>query len=110
MKDKEFFGMVAKDVFEQQGYTGPSVAKPKVVMRKNRYIADVTAGNLRLVLYEGSKREITDRFHEEVSKAKELGLGLKVNEHFVTQGSYFVDCNIPMCWYIAATNHILPEH
>ncbi|MFH1210687.1 MAG: hypothetical protein V1645_02110 [archaeon] len=109
MKDKEFFGMVAKDVLGQQGYTGPSVAKPKVVMRDSD-IADVMAGNLRIVLYEGSKRELTDRFHEEVSKAKELGLGLKVNEHFVTQGSYFVGCNIPMCWYIAATNHILPEH
>ena len=101
MRPREFFELAAREIFNTQGYKGVSVNKPKVVV-KTKDTAEAMAGNLRLCLCETSDKPTLDLFFGEVSKAKELGL--KVNEHFVSQGCYFVETKAPVCWYLTATN------
>ncbi len=109
MEASEFFELAAKEIFYQQGYVGDSVNKPRVFV-KTRDTAEAEAGNLRLCLCETRNKKTLDLFLRESSQAKDLGVGLRANEHFVSQGCYFVETKVPVNWYLAATNEILPEH
>jgi len=109
MKSSEFFALAAREIFYTQNYVGESVNKPRVFI-KTKDTAEAEAGNLRLCLCETLDRRTLDEFLRDASQAKELGLGLQKNEHFVSSGCYFVESKVPVHWYLAAKNEILPEH
>ncbi|MEM4244615.1 MAG: hypothetical protein QW404_02350 [Candidatus Nanoarchaeia archaeon] len=109
MKAKEFFELAAKEIFYAQGFVGESVKHPDVVIL-TKDTAEATAGNLRLCMCETIDDRTLKSFLDQATKTKELGIGLRVNEHFVGSGCYFVETKVPVHWYLAARNEILPEH
>jgi hypothetical protein len=108
MRAREFFELAARDIFYTQGYKAIPFNEPKVVL-KTKDTAEAMAGNLRLCLCETNDKPTLDLFLKEASKAKDLGLGLRVNEHFVSDGCYFIEAKVPVCWYLTAINNNLQK-
>ncbi len=109
MKAKEFFELAAREILYAQGYVGSTVNHPRVVVI-TKDTAEADAGNLRLCMCETMNEKTLKDFLDKASKVKELGLGLRVNEHFVGSGCYFIESKVPVHWYLTAKNDILPEH
>lgn len=92
-------------IFEDLKIVGPSVEKPSLKMTS--FGAEVNAGNLRLIIYDVSRKDLGDKYQNSVAGAKDFGRDLAPGERYRSQGMFTSD-EIDIGWYLVAKKEILP--
>ncbi|MFH1332000.1 MAG: hypothetical protein ABIH63_01820 [archaeon] len=90
-------------IFRQLKLVSP--ANPSFI--KTSYGVDVALGNLKIRVFNISKRDGDRMYFNEVAKARDFGTNLEKNEHYVRQGA-FKSSRMIIAWYLTAKNEILP--